>query len=108
VLSWFLFRWCTCIYADDLVLLASSPSATKNVLKICDEFGERYSVIFNAIKSKCLLCLSSNRSCRLPHATTPAFYIRGNVIALVNEWSHLGHIISTSGDDMYDIESYTA
>jgi len=55
--------------------------------------------------SKCLLCLSSNRSCRLPHATTPVFYIGGNLIEFVNEWSHLGHVISTSGDDMHDIES---
>jgi len=73
------------------------------MLKICDEFGQRYSVIFNAIKSKCLLCLSSSRSCRLPHATTPVFYIGGNVLEFVNEWSHLGHVISTS--NMHDIES---
>jgi len=79
-------------YADDLVLLAHSPNATKNMLKICDEFGERYSVIFNAIKSKYLLYLSSNRSCHLPQAINPVFYIGGNVIEFVNEWSHLGHI----------------
>jgi len=84
-------------YADDLVLLAPSPNASRNMLKICDEFGQRYSVIFNAIKSKCLLCLSSNKSCRLPHATTPVFYIGGNVLEFVNEWPHLGHVISTSG-----------
>jgi len=36
-------------YADDFVLLAPSPKATRNMLKICDEFCERYSVIFNAI-----------------------------------------------------------
>ena len=59
----------------------------------------------NAIKSKCLLCLSSNRSCRMPHAPTPVFYIGGNVVEFVNEWSHLGHVISTSGADMYYIES---
>jgi len=93
------------VYADDLVLLAPSPNATKHMLKICDEFSERYSVIFNAIKFKCLLCLSSNRSCRLPHATTPFFYVGGSIIEFVNERSHLGHFISTSGDDMRDIES---
>jgi len=49
--------------------------------------------------------LSSNRSCRLPRATTPVFYIGGNVIEFVNEWSHLGYVISTSGDDMHDIKS---
>jgi len=31
-------------YADDLVLLAPSPNATRNLLKICDEFGERFSL----------------------------------------------------------------
>jgi len=87
------------------VFLSLSPNATRNILKICDEFGERYSVIFNAVKSKCLLCLSSNRLCRLPHATTHVFYIGGNVVQFVNEWSHLGHVISSSGDDMHDIES---
>jgi len=92
-------------HADDLLLLAPSPNATRNMLKICDEFGEQYPVIFNAFKSKCLLCLSSNRSCRLPYATTPVLYIGGNVIEFVNEWSHLGHVLLTSGDDMHDIES---
>jgi len=62
-------------------------------------------VIFNAIKSKCLLCLSSNRSCRLPIATTPVFYIGGNVIEFVNEWTYLGHVISTISMSSDDIES---
>jgi len=66
-------------HADDLMLyacmLVPCANATRNMLKVCDEFGERYWVIFNAIKFKCLLSLSSNRSCRLPHATTPVFYI---------------------------------
>jgi Reverse transcriptase (RNA-dependent DNA polymerase) len=39
-------------YADDLVLLAHSASATRRLLEICDEFGESYSVIFVANKSK--------------------------------------------------------
>jgi len=92
-------------YADDLVLLVPSPNATRNMLKLCDEFGERYSVIFNALKSKCLLCLSSNRSCRLSHAKTPVFFIGANVKEFVKEWSHLGRNISMSVDDMHDIEA---
>jgi len=43
----------------------------------------------------------SNRTCRMPHATTPVVYIGA---MFVNEWSHLGHVISTSGDDMHDID----
>jgi hypothetical protein len=29
------------VHADDLVLLAPSVNATRQMLKICDEFGER-------------------------------------------------------------------
>lgn len=54
-------------YADDLMLLALGSNATLNTIKICDEFGERYSVVFNANKFKCLLCLSPNKSCRMSH-----------------------------------------
>jgi len=49
-------------YADDLVLLAPSPNARRNMFKMCDKFGERYSLISNVVKSKCLLtCSSFNR-----------------------------------------------
>jgi len=51
------------------------------------------------------IALSSNRSCRLPHTTTLVFYISDNVIEFVNELSHLGQVISTSDDEMHDIES---
>ena len=93
-------------YADDLVLLAPSASATRQMLKICDEFGERYSVVFNAAKSKVILCLA-NRSVRssLINKPIPVFYIGGNVIQYVNEWPHLGHIISVNCDDAKDIMS---
>ena len=42
-------------YADDVVLLAPSPSAMRNMLALCDEFADEYSVAFNANKSKCLV-----------------------------------------------------
>jgi len=35
----------------------------------------------------------------------PNVTIGGNVTEFVNEWSHPGHVISTSGDDTHDIES---
>jgi hypothetical protein len=82
-------------YADDLVLLAPSASATRRMLKICYEFGESYSVIFNASKSKYLMCSSSKRSYRigLYEIPAPIFYIGGNVIEHVNEWPHGTHYL---------------
>lgn len=92
-------------YADDLVLLAPSANATRKMLAICDAFGERYSVTFNANKSKCILCLPCNKPARLSSTVNPVFYIGGNAIQYVNEWPHLGHIISANSDDAHDIMS---
>jgi len=35
--------------------------------------------------------------------TKPKFYIGGKLIHIVNEYAHLGHIISDSMDDKHDI-----
>ena len=52
----------------------------------------------------CILCLA-NRPARsyLTSKPIPVFYIGGNVIQYVNEWPHLGHIISVNCDDANDI-----
>jgi len=44
-------------YADDLVLLAPTPRAMRDMLIVCDDFAADYSAIFNAKKSKCMLFL---------------------------------------------------
>ena len=41
-------------YADDLVLLAPTPSAMRQLLRICDEYADEFSIKFNAKKSKWL------------------------------------------------------
>ena len=47
--------------ADDVVLLAPSPYAMHNMLALCDEVDNEYSVVFNANKSKCLHQLLSRQ-----------------------------------------------
>ena len=42
-------------YADDIVLLAPTTGAMRNMLAICDSFGKKYVLVFNANKSKWLL-----------------------------------------------------
>jgi Reverse transcriptase (RNA-dependent DNA polymerase) len=80
-------------HADALVLLAPSASATRRLLKICETFGESYSVIFNANKSKYLMCSSSKRSYSigLYEVPAPIFHVGGNVIEHVTN----GHIWDT-------------
>jgi len=42
-------------YADDIVLLAPSPAAMRQMLQICDEYANEHSIVFNGSKSKCLI-----------------------------------------------------
>ena len=48
-------------YADDLVLLAPTPSAMRQLLRICDEYAYEFSIKFNAKKSKWLAIVSKKR-----------------------------------------------
>jgi len=41
-------------YADDVVLLAPTPSALRIMLRICEDFAKEFSMVFNASKSVCL------------------------------------------------------
>jgi len=41
-------------YADDIVLLAPTPSAIGRILKICDDYANEHSIIF---------CLSNAMQC---------------------------------------------
>ena len=39
-------------YADDIVILAPSPSAMRILLQICDSYAAEYDINFNPDKSK--------------------------------------------------------
>ena len=88
-------------YADDLALLAPSANAMRTLLKICDDYSKQYSIVFNAAKSACLLVTSSK--CQPRRLQKPEFYIGGKLIDLVDEYAHLGHIISDCMDDKHDV-----
>jgi hypothetical protein len=77
------------------------------MLKICDDFALDFSVVFNAAKSKCLICLpySAHRSSMCCSSSGPVFYVGGNAIEVVDSWPHLGHIIVNNCDDEMDIAS---
>jgi hypothetical protein len=87
-------------YADDIVILAPTPSSMRSLLKICDSFASEFDVKFNSIKSKCLL-FSDMRA--RGYVSVPDFFIGGSRIEFVKSWSHLGHTLSTDLDDSNDI-----
>ena len=82
-------------YADDIVLLAPTPSAMRTVLTLCDNFADELHIVFNAKKSK---CIHIGPRLKLPYGL-PEFYIGGMAIEFVDKWPHLGHIISATRDD---------
>jgi len=71
-----------------------SPSCVHKMLALCDEFAIQYSVVFNANKSKYLVVqLRQTRQPSLSNLPQLDFHVGGNVIEIVLEWPHLGHII---------------
>jgi hypothetical protein len=85
-------------YADDIVLLASTPRAMRSMLALCDDFANEFHIVFSAKKSKCLYFLPHAKHPRR-QGPLPIFTVGGKLIEYVEEWPHLGHIISSKFDD---------
>jgi hypothetical protein len=80
-------------YTDDLALLAPSASAMRKLLATCEHFAERFSLSFNAAKSKCMrFAPFDTLHCK---GTLPTFEIHGGAIEFVDQWMHLGHTLTT-------------
>ena len=88
-------------YADDVVLLAPTPSAMRVLLNICEEYGKEFSVAFNAVKSVCMQVSKVSQS----SVIDLQFTLEGRSLKFVERCTHLGHIISARLDDKCDIVS---
>jgi len=90
-------------YADDLVLLAPTPSAMRKLLAICDEYAQEFSIVFNANKSKWLAIVPKKRRWITSQLDFCHFRVGGTYVERVNSFVHLGHIINTELNDKDDI-----
>ena len=82
-------------YADDLALLAPSPSALRI---ICENFARDHGLRFNAAKTQLI------RFSKLPSPTyNEVFHFCGTNLKFSKEVTHLGHILSENLDDSADI-----
>jgi len=93
-------------YVDDIVLLAPTAAAMRSMLRICEEYAKAFYVVFNASKSKCVICrhrgaVRNNFTDR--SIEKMSFEMCGNAIEVVTSWPHLRHIISADCDDKLDI-----
>ena len=90
-------------YADDIVLLAPTPSAIRKMLSICDSYAAKFSITFNASKSKCILFWPRN-CVRTIFQILPVFHIGGRAMEFVRLYSHVGHILSDDFDDVANVK----
>ena len=86
-------------YADDAVLLATSPLALQMLLDICSKYADEYELNFNIKKTKCLifkpLCF---KNCSFPN-----FYVLGKKICITNQIKYLGCVITDDYSDCKDM-----
>jgi len=82
-------------------MLAPTPSAMRILLKICEEYGKEFSVVFNAAKS---VCMQVSRAAQSSDVDMQ-FFLDGRELSFVDKCSHLGYIISARLDDRCDIMS---
>jgi hypothetical protein len=61
-------------YVDDIVLTAPTPDAMRVMLSICDKYAAKFSIVFNAKKSKCLVFQPTHRA-NILVPTSPDLYI---------------------------------
>ena len=89
-------------YADDVALLAPSPSALRLLLLHCEQFALERGLVFNAAKTQ-LIRFGLQPSTRCPAIIT----FNGIHLPFVNVVVHLGHHISYDLSDTVDISMKT-
>ena len=86
-------------YADDIMLLAPTQHAMRCMLKVCEEYANGFD------KSKCIVCCPRYGPQYYTHHPAARFSISRNTIETVDNWLHLGHVISKDCNDRLDILS---
>ena len=92
-----LFAGALC-YADDIILLAPSPSALRIMLKCCETFASDRGLRFNALKTQLIrFSPSPSSSC------TARIHFCGCELPFVDTVTHLGHVLHYNLSDASDI-----
>lgn len=90
-------------YADDIVLISPTVHGMRSMLNTCDEYAKDFDVVFNGSKSKCIVNRPRRKSAMCADECDVRFSVGGQNIELVDNWPHLGHVISKDGDSKSDI-----
>ena len=81
-------------------MLAQSPDALKQLLKICENYACETSILYNVKKSVCMYIKTNRWSDLQPQQ----FVLCGNILDNVKEYKYLGVFICDSTSDNRDIK----
>ena len=91
------------LYADDLVLLSSSPQGLQNCLNQLNSWCERWLMQINLKKTKVMIFQKSNKK-----QQRPDFFIGDKTIQITQEYHYLGLNLSSNGLFTQAIKTLTA
>ena len=86
----------------DAVIFAPSAKGLQQLLDICSKFALSHNVVFNVVKSQCLIV--SSRSDFIRH---PTFQLSGASLPYTECYKYLGHMINSALSDDQDIMKQT-
>ncbi len=81
-------------YADDICLLAPNRNSMSQLIKVCELYGQEYSVKFNSTKSHLIVYDRDNI-----YKDMIPLRLNGDIIHLQQSASHLGHSVGHQCDD---------
>ena len=86
------------MYADDSCVVAPSPVALQRLLDICHEYAQTNTIIYNAIKTKCMCFIPKSKVFHNLHI--PDVFISNTKLSFVKSIKYLGvTIVDTLIDD---------
>ena len=88
----------TFFYADDLCLLAPCAIALQKLLDICHEYGVEHDVIYNPLKSVCIVFKPDRFS-----LTCPLVHLGNNVLEYQEKVKYLDVLLNDNLNDNDDI-----
>ena len=74
-------------YADDLILLCPSVSGMRKMIKVCEDYANDHSILFNGKKSKYLIFGNYNYN--------PKLIVNNEAVPRTDNAIHLGHSLQT-------------
>jgi len=93
---------CILLYADDIVILASSWCAQQCLLNVCADSITKLGMSLNVSKSVTMIYKLYSTAIHVPYSFTD-FTLNGAILNTVDSCKYLGHIISATDDDNLDI-----